>query len=303
MLFKKVIFAIPFLLLFYLFYFKLNPVFGDIYIIFNLDLQILIDLLVLVALLALASFFFVIFSALANDWRIILPTATVGAAAPLILSAQPLSFLMAGGTFASFLLIYFSLSNKLTTYIDFKPTTLLNPSIKTLITLLILIISITFYLKANMEIKQKGFEIPDSLIDAALKIVQPQTQVKGVQTAQVTLTPEQIELLKQNPDLIRQQGIDPSLLDSLSPQDSGENQDLSGTLKPLLKEQVQKIIEPYLNYIPAILALLFFFTLQFFSSIILLPMPLFISGIFWILEKTSFIKFEKESREVKKLVV
>ncbi|MDO8640997.1 MAG: hypothetical protein Q7R33_05585, partial [Nitrosarchaeum sp.] len=158
-------------------------------------------------------------------------------------------------------------------------------------------LSITYYLSINKELSQKGFEIPDSLIDSTLKLM-PQTNLPTAQLPQ--LPPEQIELLKQNPDLLKQYGVDPKLLDSLPTQTTNSTNEL---IKPLIKDQLQNIIKPYQNFIAPVLALLFLLTLQSFTAIL----GLFISPILWLifllLEKTNFIHFESEMREVKKMVV
>jgi hypothetical protein len=58
-----------------------------------------------------------------------------------------------------------------------------------------------------------------------------------------------------------------------------------------------------LAYIPAVLAVLFYFTLQFIAGFLEMLVPFLLWLIFWILEKTGFTKYVVEQREVKKLVV
>ena len=113
----------------------------------------------------------------------------------------------------AFALAYYLLSLKLKTYINFQANLLLNPIIRNLSTLIILVVSVVFYLSVDQEIKLQGFQIPDSLIETSLKFAAP--QVKGIKIAQVpNITPEQLEFIKKNPELLRQQGLDPAILDS-----------------------------------------------------------------------------------------
>lgn len=213
-----------------------------------------------------------------------------------------------------FLLInYFNVKKTLLTYLDFRPNLLFNPHIKQLAGLLIIILSINYYLAVSSQIKLNGFQIPDSLIDAALKFT-PQTNLpvqgfKDNKLAQLpSLTPEQIELLKQNPELLKQYGVDPSVLNNIpTPQATNQTAQVAnqGTklLKPLLKGQLQKIIDPYLKYLPLLLTLLLFLTLHSFISVGYLILPAIIWMIFYLLEVTKFITFTTETRLVKKMIV
>jgi hypothetical protein len=315
---KKLLFAIPLLILFYLFNFLLLPYFKKVYLIFGLNSNLLIDLIILSVVLLLTAIFYTIFITLAVDWKLILPIIIISSVAPIIIFTQPISFILMIGYLISFGLIFVTLNNKLAKYLTFEATNLLNPPIKNIILLLLLVTSFGFYLTASFQIKQKGFEVPDSLIEASLKLVNPTLpQVQGIKIAQVPqVTQEQIEFLKQNPELLKQYGIDPSDLDSINstPQPNSRTTQKAVTptpaqtssdnfLKSLVKAQFQKMIEPYIGIIPPILALIFFFTLQFFVSILSIFNPLIINGIFYILTKSNFVKFTTEMREVKKLVV
>ncbi len=159
----------------------------------------------------------------------------------------------------------------------------------------------------NQVIAKKGFQVPDSLIDTALKmspVNRPQDET-STQTQLPNITPEQIALLKQNPDLLKQSGLDPKILDTLSqPQTTSNPQNLTQQLvKQAVKDQVQNIIKPFISFIPVVLAVLLFFTLQFFTSIINIFISPLLSLTFLILEKTGITHYEIEQREVKKLVI
>lgn len=155
-------------------------------------------------------------------------------------------------------------------------------------------------------IAQDGFQIPDSLIDATIQFTQPKTDQEEPFLPQLSIPQEQLDLLKQNPDLLKQSGLDPKILDTLNqPQKSSKApQDLSNNLiKSAVKDQVQNFIKPYMDFIPAILAILLFFTLQSLTSIINLLISPILWITFYILEKSGFIKFTTEMRPVRKMVM
>ena len=74
-------------------------------------------------------------------------------------------------------------------------------------------------------------------------------------------------------------------------------------IKQTVQDQIQSFIKPYLSFIPAILALLLFLTLQSLISIINLFIYPLLWITFYILEKTGYIKFTSEMRPVKKMAV
>lgn len=299
---KKLAFSIPFLLAFYFFTFQLNFFFQDIYLIFGFGLSNLYSLIYLTLALLFSSLFFVIFISLASDWRIILPISLVASLSALIFFKAPLSLILTGGFLLSFAFIFWQITQRLKSYPTFEVAALFNPSIKTLASLLILVSALAFYLSANLEIQTKGFQIPDSLIDTALKLGAPQTQnVQGVSIAQVpTITQDQLEFLKQNPALLKQYNIDPASLNSLPSHSPAPSNDL---MKNLIKGQIQNLIKPYLGIVPPALALIFFITLQSLFGLAAIFLSMIVQGIFWILERSGFIRFEIETREVKKMVV
>lgn len=267
---KKLIFAPLFIIAFALFIYQLNPLFSSYDIIFSLSLNTLIQFIILSSLMLLASFLFILFASLSQNWKFTLPVGGVAALIPLVLTPQPLSIILVIGTFISILLSYLTLENKLKTYLTFEANSLLGPSIRHLAGLLVLVVALTFFLSINKTIQQNGFQIPDALIDTALKFAGPQPggTVEQQQITQSSLTKEQSDLIKQT-----------------------------------VKDQLNNIIKPYLGAVPAVLAVILFLTLQSLTSLLgLLIYPL-LWIIFYILEKSGYIKFTVEQRPVKKMVV
>lgn len=258
---KKLIFTPLFLIAFALLISQLSPIFKSTDLIFSLSMDTLIQLLTVSGLVVLSSLFFVLFASFAMDWKLIMPMGLLTAILPVIFLDHTIAIILAVTVLVSLLISFLSLENTLKNYLTFQPNTLFGPAIKHLSSLLILIITLTYFLAINQVVTQNGFQIPDSLIDTALKAI-PQ------------------------------------------PQDTTAPQDLtSDILKQTIKDQFQNLIKPYLNFIPAILALLLFFSLHSLTSIINLLIHPLLWLTFFILEKTGYIKFTTEMRPIKKMVL
>jgi len=211
------------------------------------------------------------------------------------------------GIFLSFLLSNLNLDVVLKSYLNFQPSSLLGPTIKRLSGLLILAICIVYFFSASKMINQNSFQIPDSLIETAIEMVPlPENNIQTEQMNLPQITEEQIELLKKNPELVRQSGLDPQVLDNLTTAQKSTQAPVNLTnqlIKQTVKDQVQNFIKPYQNFIPAGLSILLFLTLQSFAALINLLIYPFLWIIFFVLEKTEFVKFEIEQRQVRKMVI
>lgn len=299
---KKLIFAPFFLIVFAILIYQLNPLLKSYDFIFSLSLYTLIQLIILGLLILVTSLLFVLFATIALNWKITLPVGILAAVIPIIFLKADLAIVFFVGTLVSLFLIYVILENSLKTYTTFNPVSLFSPSIRHLSGFLILVICISYFLSIRSVIEQNGFQIPDSLIDTALNLTS-QNQSKQTQTltTQSSLSQEQIDLLRKNPDLLRQSGLDPKILDSLnSPNSSNIPNDL---IKQTVKDQLQNVIKPYLGFVPVTLAVILFFLLQSITSILNLLISPLLWITFYILEKTGFIKFTTETRSVKKMLV
>lgn len=305
---KKLIFAPFFLISFIFLLYQLGPILKSYEVIFSISQDTFIQLIILSGLIFLTSFFFVLFATIAFDWKIILPVGLFASIPPIILVSSPLGVILAGGTFISIAVTYLTLENRLKTYISFQPSSLLGPSIKHFTSLLILALSLTYFLSINKIIKEQGFQIPDPLIEQALKLTTQSQEPAGQQTTTPppSIPQEQIELLKQNPDLLKQYGLDPDVLDTINqPQKTSQppTELAQNTLKQAVKDQLEVVIKPYLGIIPGVFAILFFFVLQSLIALINLLIYPLLWGIFYILEKTGFVKFTVEQRTIRKMVV
>ena len=303
---KKLAFAPLFLIFFGFLIYSLIPLLSSYDFIFSFSLNNLIQLMIIAALLTVSGLFFAVFVTLAADWKLILPVNLLAALLPLFFLETALALVFSVVILVGLLLTFLALESSLKSYLTFKPEVLLGPAIRRLAILLTMAFCLVFFLSINKIISQSGFQIPDSLIDTTLKMVPLESSGEDTQLTQLpNIAPEQLELLKKNPELVRQSGLDPSILDSLSsPKSSKKPQNFTQELvKQTVKDQIQNLIKPYINFIPAGLTLLLFFTvLSLVSFINLLIYPL-LWITFFILEKTGFVKFTVEQRPVKKLVV
>lgn len=301
---KKLTFAIPFLLSFIIFASQASPFLQNPSNILSLDLGLLNQFIMLVLALLLTGFFFAIFATLASDYRFVIPVSILVPFTALLFVPEITGIILASGSAISFVVVDLFLTKKMSTYITFQASTIVVPAIRQTTTLLILILSLAFYIQAQAEISAHGFKLPSSLVDMSLRFTPTQslTESAGPQIPQIPA--DQLAFLEQNPDLLKQYGLNANTLQEIKNQ-VGTKQTLTtqDLVKPMLESQFQNIIKPYEGYIPAILAVLFFFTLQTFTSLLSLPLSFFTWFLFWILEKLEFTKFETEQREVRKLVV
>lgn len=199
------------------------------------------------------------FATFSSDWRISIPVGILASLVPLLFLETGLAIVFSVVILISLTLTYLNLESSLKSYLTFAPNTIFGPSIRHLSGLLILAICIVYFLSANKTISEKGFQIPDSLINASLNL----TPIKSD-------TPKNLT---------------------------------NNLVKQAVKDQFQNLIKPYSSFISPILALLLFFTLQGLTSLINLLIYPLLWLTFYILEKTGFVYFETETREVKKLVV
>lgn len=302
-LLKKLTFAPFFLIIFFILIYSLKSFLGSYDFIFSLSTATLIQLITVSVLIILSSFLFTLTATIAPDWKIVIPLSLIAALIPLFFLNFSLGIVFAVAIFISLLLSFANLENKLKTYLNFEPISLLGPSIRNLSFLLILSFTLVFFLSINKTISEQSFQIPDSIIDTALKFAQTDQQ----ETPAPQLPPlskDQIDLLRKNPELLKQSSLDPKILDNLGKNLTQAPQNLANDLiKQTVKDQLQGLIKPYLGFVPAILSVLLFLTLQSLTSILnLLVYPL-LWLTFFILEKSGFTKFIEETRVVKKMVI
>lgn len=314
---KKLAFAPLFLILIAILSIQINPILKDYSLIFSLSEKTLFQFGWIVLLVMLTSFTFIVFCSLSQDFKMIGPVSLIGSLMPLFLVSISYSYIISLGFLVSFSLVGLILINKLKSYLNFQPTVLFSSPIKNLTSILIVVISLTYYFSISEVIYDKGFEIPDTLIESVMPFINSSLNtnqfIKGERyLAQIPqLTPENIEYLKAHPELLKQYNVDPKVLDSLSSQAKGTGSKVGASsipltnliTKDLIKNQVNQMVKPFEKWVPLILATLFFSLLMSFNWIISFLVAPFLYLTFKALEKSGYVHFEKEMREVKKMVV
>ncbi|MBI4039169.1 hypothetical protein HY384_04410 [Candidatus Daviesbacteria bacterium] len=301
---KKLTFAPLFLISLILLIYNLAPLLKTYDLIFSLSANNLIQLVIISALISMSSFLFVLFSIFSLNWKLILPVGIFGSLIPMAFVNQSLGLLMSTGILVSLVLSYINLDNIMNTYLTFQPISLLGPPIRRLCSFLIITFSIVYFLGINKVVTEIGFQIPDSLIDTALKIAQPAGSSQLQTTMpELSIPEQQLEMLKKNPDILKQSGLDPTILDTLNQPEKVSSGQTSELIKKTVNDQIQSFLKPYLSFIPALLAILLFLTFQSLASIVNLLIYPLLWLVFYILEKSRFVKFEIEQRPVKKMVI
>lgn len=295
LLFKKLSFA-PFFIasLIYTLY-LLNSILSSPEILLSLDLNALILPLSLTALILMTSFLYVVFVTLSQDLGLITVVSIIASFTPFIIFPTNLSLILGIGIFIGLMFVYFTLNNELKTYINFNPTNLLSPSIKNLATVFIIIFSIALFFITSSSIKNNGFKIPDSLINNLINL----TPIPQLSKQNLKIDPKDLELIRQNPTLLEQYGIDLQTLDKLT----NPNTSLESVFKDNIRKTLEDNLAPFISWIPIIASLFFFLSLKGVVSLLSIFLGVFISLVFLLIEKINLIHFIKEMREVKKLVV
>ncbi len=302
LIFKKLIFALPFFLFSLMFISQASAFLQNPSLILSLDTDVLIRLVVLCLLLLFSGLFFVVFATFSSESSFVMPVALVTSLPMIIFLPNQTGFLIVGGTVFSLVIINFYLKRKLATYLSFQPSSLLAPAVKQTVTLLILVLSLAFYFQASAEIKAHGFKVPPSMIDLVIKL-SPQNLGSGTNTGMPQITSEQLLLFEQNPTLLKQYGLDPKILNEIKNINGQKNISANDLLRPMVESQFQTILANFSNILPAFLSLVFFLTLVSLFSLLSIFLPLFLWLIFYLLEKNGFTRYEVETREVKKLVI
>lgn len=301
-MYKKLLFGPIFLIFLGLLCYLVRPVLENpLESLFNFSFERLLQLILIVGVIILSSVFLVIWAVLASDYRYLAGLGAISAIGIYLLVPSPINFVMIIGVALSMLMVFPMILEKLKSYLTFEPMFLFTPLVKNFISLLILTISISYYFSINSIIQTRGFEIPDSLIETSINLVPKEVETTEQTKLPFNLSLDQIEYLKKNPSLVKQYGFDPKILDRIDLKKPAEaSEDL---LKATVKAQIENAVKPFQSYIPMILALLFFLTLHTFCGILSLFIYPLLWLVFYLMEKTNFITFTKEMREVKKLVV
>ena len=293
----------PFILAVAAFAWQIEPFLQDFSLIFSLSFNILSQLIMLVGTIALIAYLFTVFAVLASDWTLVLPVIVLS-------SLSTLSYFLSIGLLIAFVISFAQTYNKVIK----DPSgfhvseNVVKPS-GSLATLIILATSVAFYFSVSATGDKITQKIVDSVVNISGDIMKTQQLPQNTGTNpldSISISSDQIKLLKENPDLLKQSGLDPAILDTIGKQDNKNvtAQDLAvEAAKPLITKQVTDMIKPITPILPFLMVFLFYLNFQFLASTAAFILSPSIYLLFWILEKTGFIHFEIEMRAAKKLVV
>lgn len=253
-----------------------------------------------------------IFCTLADDIMYVVPILILGAVTPFLFVGQQQAIFVCIGIFLSGLITFWFHSQTMKNYLTFSAPKLIAPPAKQAILMVTIFMAIAFYIGVHQSIQKNGFQIPDSILDIAINLSKaqngsmPSTDTSTTQIDNSPISAEQLQALKANPALLKQYGLDPKILDTLQKPSSVKDAakfTFQDQIKNTIKTQAENFIKPYQSFIAPVLALLFFISMTSLSSFF----GIFFTPIVWLifrfLEWIGFIHFEKEMREVKKLVV
>lgn len=270
LIFKKLIFGLPFILATAFFAKQVAPFLQDFSLMFSLDFNLLYQLIRLVVTIALTAYLFTTLVVLASDWKLVLPFIALASLSTILFVSSPVNIFLSLGLLVVFIISFAQTYHKVTKdATDFNVSgNIIKPS-GSLITLIILVTSIALY----VSVSATGDKMIGKIVDSVVSI---------------------------SSDIMKTQQL---------PQDLGINpgatiQNLAiEAAKPLITKQVNDMIKPFLPVIPFLIVFLFYLNLQFLASIAAFILSPLIYLLFWILEKIGFIGFVTENRLVKKLII
>ena len=295
-IFKKLIFAFPFLIAFIAFCLQLKSFLAEPTLVLALDFKIFQQEALIGLSAMFIGIFFVLFATLAQEWKFVFTIVPAISLTSILFLSPSTSFFFAILCFFIFNFVYVLLKSKLNTYLTFTANTLLKPYITETVTFLLIASSVIFYVSSDKNIKQNGFKPPPSLI----KIVS-QFMSTAMQPNSQSISPKNFDELKKTPELLKQFGLNKEILDQLT---KSQTQSSSQSLQEAnIDNQIQTLIKPYLSFIPLIVTIIFFLNLVSVAWVLSLFLDPILWFIFWLLDKLKFTSYAVETRQVKKLVV
>ncbi len=274
----------------------------------------LIDFGIFALILLLASLTYCLFITFTQSIKYTLPLALLSFPSSFIFLDTRLAIVTGIGIFLSLLAGYFTLKSNLSTYINFKASSIFSGPIKSLNLLILLTLSLGYYLNSNLIIQTQGFKIPDPLLDWAIDLSLGGANIpvlgEKYYIAQTGTFQEQLEYLKTHPELMKEYGLKPEDLETFSNLTGTVNEtpskpqsNIKNVIKTQVSDSLSQVIKPYLFVVAIILAVMFFSEASFMLWILSLLLSPTLLLLFYIFEKSGFIKFADETRIVKKIII
>lgn len=262
--------------------------------------------------------------------------------APLFILNQP-TWVLALSLFILWLpaiLFTWQIKREVENHIEFSAFHIFSARLPLMVTALSVVLGLQFFAASQAQAESFEFKIPENIFQQAVKIVQPmineqvETQVQGVrdktnqqlaQLPNLDQFPPEIqesllrgEIPQELEEQLRQQGISDQQNTEFETQlkdasqggqldtENFQNQltgSLLGELKTKLESQINQIIAPYRQYLPALLGFLVFFTIKTFGGIINLAAITVISVLISLLLQANLVTKKLEDVKAERLVV
>lgn len=266
---KKALFGVVVFVLWTLALTLLAGLLADPVQILGLDIRLGLNLVLLAVLVSLSGGFFAVYMAIADDWRFGVSLLVLISVAAVFLLPYPQALVVGAGTFLGGLIVLWSLKKSLSTYLNWSVGGVLMPSVRLMCPLMFLGFAASFYFASSAVLAEKGFEIPDSLIDPILKMIPTDPGGLGGQAGG---------------------GVSPA---------SAQNE----LIKQTVKSQLDSFIKPIEGYMPGALSVLLYLTLAGVASLFNVVTMLVLTLTFAVLKSMKFVKFATETRQIQKLTV
>lgn len=296
--FKVLFFTILLILSSYFFVLNTKQILDNPTLLLSLSLQSAIPFLLLVLSIYLLSISFAILTTLSPGIYTKVGAYLLSASIPVVLQPSLEKGLL-GGLFllGIFLFGTWEIRNQINAYFHFTPRIVYSSSLRLLTTLLVTYVSLGYFISYHSLIKQEGFKIPSDLVNqvTSLTVNNLVGKVGGGNKQNLNVESKELEKL----------GLQKDDLEKLLKE--GANQDTTKQIRESLgaelEKNIQSAINPYIDYIPYVIAAIFFLTLHSLAGFGFFLVPMFLSVAFFILEKTRVVHFEEHSQVVKRLVL
>ena len=286
---KVIFFTLSLILSSYFFILNTKQILDNPTLLLSLNLPSFIPFLLLILSIYLLSISFALLATLSPGIYSKVGAYLLAASIPVVLEPSLEKGLL-GGLFLLLIFLFgtWEIRNQINAYFHFTPRIVYSSSLRLLVTLLVIFVSLGYFVAYYNLIQKEGFKIPSDLVNQVTSLTVSNLAGKLGGSNQQNLNVESKELEKL--------GLT-----------KGTNQDttkqISESLGAELEKNIQSAINPFVNYIPYALAAIFFLTLHSLAGLGFFLVPMFLSVAFFILEKTRFVHFEEHSQVVKRMVL
>lgn len=297
---KQLIFGVAYLLLLGWMVYECGQIVGNPWIIFDLGWGSLWEIIMFAILVGFSGLLFGLNVVMSKEKLIDIGVVIVGGMMPLAIIGILNGIILGVTILTGELLALMMIRGSLKSYLTFSASNILVPGVKNLTMVVLIGVSIIYGINLQKDVNKNGFRLPDGIVDSAIKLSGGDMQNNSTSV---------MESLGQNSELLTQFGITPEQLKSLDPSmvdklPGGSKQVNQQTiLKDAVNKQLSNAVAPFLAYVGIVMGGLFLISMLGIIGLIYPLLGMAVWGIFKIMENSGMIRFEKEMREVRKLVV